>query len=184
MICLGLFTHKQTHTRTLAGGGRAGVRHVFVYELGSFVWPSHAGEGLNFRFVSISTACVSFFFSFWVVSLFWGVETRFVYFGFVCLYSPCFFALLFFRSLSFFCLSTSGYAGSEDTERNTRAACQAASFNCCEWNIELQEGLPRRKRRGERERVCPSRSIDLAMTVLEIICGTYFTLSSFCNFHT
>lgn len=83
MICLGLFTHKQTHTRTLAGGGRAGVRHVFVYELGSFVWPSHAGEGLNFRFVSISTACVSLFFFFLVCLAFLGSRDE------VCLFWIC-----------------------------------------------------------------------------------------------
>lgn len=144
---------------------------MFVYELGSFVWPSHAGEGLNFRFVSISTA----FFLFGL-SRFFGESRRglFILDLFVCvpLVSLLFFSFL---SLLFFCLSTSGYAGSEDTERNTRAACQAASFNCCQWKIELQEGLPRRKRgRGGRESVCLHCSIDLAVSVLETICGTYF----------
>lgn len=91
--------HTSRHTRTLTRthsleAGRAGVRHVFVYELGSFVWPSHAGEGLNFRFVSISTA----FFLFGL-SRFFGESRRglFILDLFVCM--PLV-SLLFFSFLS------------------------------------------------------------------------------------
>lgn len=69
-----VYTHTHTHTQAGWVEGKAGiarVRHVFVYELGSFVWGSRAaGVGLNFRFVSISPFFFYntqlLFFFFWV----------------------------------------------------------------------------------------------------------------------
>lgn len=115
-----------------------GVRHVFVYELGSFVWDS-AGVGLNFRFVSISSLSSSLYFLYFFshsVSLYLGSSRLFILDLFV------FFRLqlFFFSFFGFLCSSTSGCAGCEDTAKDTRMQhAKSRGFNCCEWQIELPE---------------------------------------------